>query len=114
RIRVLEDVLKKTKKTYSSAFTKLILRVKKLEARVKIGEARKELRLSFLKMMKMLKMILPNRGGNYLMQSIEKWSAEVSTAGATKGTASEVPVVSTAKENISTAGRIVAYRRRSE
>ncbi|GKA80160.1 hypothetical protein Tco_0786756, partial [Tanacetum coccineum] len=30
---------------------------------------------------------------------------EVSTAGATKGTASEVPVVSTAEENISTAGR---------
>ncbi|GKG37250.1 hypothetical protein Tco_0447423, partial [Tanacetum coccineum] len=40
-IRVLEDDLRKTKKTYSSAFTKLILRVKKLEARVKIGKARK-------------------------------------------------------------------------
>ncbi|GJU83241.1 hypothetical protein Tco_1285606, partial [Tanacetum coccineum] len=37
RIGVLEDDLRKTKKTYSSAFTKLILRVKKLEARVKIG-----------------------------------------------------------------------------
>ncbi|GKG40379.1 hypothetical protein Tco_0467156, partial [Tanacetum coccineum] len=36
RIGVLEDDLRKTKKTYSSAFTKLILRVKKLEARVKI------------------------------------------------------------------------------
>ncbi|GKE43511.1 hypothetical protein Tco_1470795, partial [Tanacetum coccineum] len=35
---------------------------------------------------------------------------EVSTAGATKGTASEVPVVSTAEENISTAGRTVTYR----
>ncbi|GKC14780.1 hypothetical protein Tco_1011562 [Tanacetum coccineum] len=31
-----------------------------------------------------------------------------------KGTASEVPVVSTAEENISTAGRTVTYRRRSE
>ncbi|GJU43329.1 hypothetical protein Tco_1200595 [Tanacetum coccineum] len=31
RIGVLEDDLKKTKKTYSSAYTKLILRVKKLE-----------------------------------------------------------------------------------
>ncbi|GJZ97281.1 hypothetical protein Tco_0669734 [Tanacetum coccineum] len=41
RIGVLEDDLRKTKKTYSSAFTKLILRVKKLEARVKIGKARK-------------------------------------------------------------------------
>ncbi|GKF09560.1 hypothetical protein Tco_0043784, partial [Tanacetum coccineum] len=36
RVAVLEDDLRKTKKTYSSALTKLILRVKKLEARVKI------------------------------------------------------------------------------
>ncbi|GKG22672.1 hypothetical protein Tco_0387975, partial [Tanacetum coccineum] len=41
RIGVLEDDLKKTKQTYSSAFTKLILRVKKLEAQVKIGKARR-------------------------------------------------------------------------
>ncbi|GJW54960.1 hypothetical protein Tco_0099045 [Tanacetum coccineum] len=47
-------------------------------------------------------------------ESSEKGNFEVSTAGATKGTASEVPVVSTAKVNISTAGRTVTYRRRSE
>ncbi|GKG33661.1 hypothetical protein Tco_0433820, partial [Tanacetum coccineum] len=41
RVAVLEDDLRKTKKNYSSALTKLILRVKKLEARVKIGKARK-------------------------------------------------------------------------
>ncbi|GKF66338.1 hypothetical protein Tco_0192855 [Tanacetum coccineum] len=41
RIGVLEDDLRKTKKTYNSTFTKLILRVKKLEARVKIGKSRK-------------------------------------------------------------------------
>ncbi|GKG00204.1 hypothetical protein Tco_0301894, partial [Tanacetum coccineum] len=41
RIGVLEDDLKKTKQTYSSAFTKLILRVKKLEDQVKIGKARR-------------------------------------------------------------------------
>ncbi|GKD59185.1 hypothetical protein Tco_1296694, partial [Tanacetum coccineum] len=46
--------------------------------------------------------------------SSDKGSAEVSTAGATKGTASEVLVVSTAEENISTAGRTVTYTRRSE
>ncbi|GKF02007.1 hypothetical protein Tco_0028930, partial [Tanacetum coccineum] len=40
RIGVLEDDLKKTKKTYSSAFTKLIFRIKKLESKVKIGRAR--------------------------------------------------------------------------
>ncbi|GJX09881.1 ribonuclease H-like domain-containing protein [Tanacetum coccineum] len=45
RIEVLEDDLKKTKQTYSSAFTKLILRVKKLEAQVKIGKARRRARI---------------------------------------------------------------------
>ncbi|GJQ96294.1 hypothetical protein Tco_0007433 [Tanacetum coccineum] len=72
RIGVLEDDLRKTKKTYSSAFTKLILRVKKLEARVKIGKARKRLSFLLCEMMKMLKKILPNKGGNYLIQSQEK------------------------------------------
>ncbi|GJW16505.1 ribonuclease H-like domain-containing protein, partial [Tanacetum coccineum] len=54
-------------------------------------------------------------------ENSEKGSGEVSTAGATKGTASEVPVVSTAEENVSTAeenvstaGRTVTYSRRSE
>ncbi|GKG18090.1 hypothetical protein Tco_0372388, partial [Tanacetum coccineum] len=47
--------------------------------------------------------------------SSEKGSAEVSTAGAKKGTASEeVPVVSTAEVNLSTAGGTVTYTRRSE
>ncbi|GJY04665.1 retrovirus-related pol polyprotein from transposon TNT 1-94 [Tanacetum coccineum] len=83
RIRVLEDDLRKTKKIYSSAFTKLILRVKKLESQIKTGKTRRKLGL-FIQMMKMFKMILPNRGGNYLMQNSEKGSTEVSTAGATK------------------------------
>ncbi|GJU00543.1 putative ribonuclease H-like domain-containing protein [Tanacetum coccineum] len=45
KIDVLEDDLRKTKTTYSSAITKLILRVKKLEARVKIGKARRQTRV---------------------------------------------------------------------
>ncbi|GJS17225.1 hypothetical protein Tco_0411697 [Tanacetum coccineum] len=45
RIGVLEDDLKKTKQTYSAAVTKLILRVKKLEAKVKAGTARKRARV---------------------------------------------------------------------
>ncbi|GKG05509.1 hypothetical protein Tco_0325595, partial [Tanacetum coccineum] len=40
-VAVLEDDLRKKKKTYSSAFNKLILRVKKLEARVKVGKAKR-------------------------------------------------------------------------
>ncbi|GKG17701.1 hypothetical protein Tco_0371999, partial [Tanacetum coccineum] len=46
--------------------------------------------------------------------SSEKGNSEVSTAGSTKGTASEVPVDSTAEVNISTVGRTVTYRRMSE
>ncbi|GKB72597.1 hypothetical protein Tco_0934009 [Tanacetum coccineum] len=45
RIGVLEDDLKKTKQTYSAAFTKLILRIKKLESKVKTGKARKRARV---------------------------------------------------------------------
>ncbi|GJU73583.1 hypothetical protein Tco_1264988 [Tanacetum coccineum] len=45
RIRVLEADLLKTKKTYSSAYTKLILRVKKLESQIKIGKAGKYTRV---------------------------------------------------------------------
>ncbi|GKF66154.1 hypothetical protein Tco_0192671 [Tanacetum coccineum] len=42
---VLEADLIKTKKTYSSAYTKLILKVKKLESQIKIGKARKQARV---------------------------------------------------------------------
>ncbi|GJW17147.1 hypothetical protein Tco_0024583 [Tanacetum coccineum] len=45
RIGVLEDDLKKTKLTYSAAVTKLILRVKKLEAQVQTGKARQKARV---------------------------------------------------------------------
>ncbi|GJV43973.1 hypothetical protein Tco_1428509 [Tanacetum coccineum] len=87
RIGVLEDDLKKTKLTYSAAVTKLILRVKKLKTKLKAGTARKRSRV--------------------VLSEDKKGNSKVSTAGATKGTASEVPVVSTA-------GRTVTYKRRSE
>ncbi|GKF30324.1 hypothetical protein Tco_0100122 [Tanacetum coccineum] len=48
RIGALEDDLKKTKKTYSSAYTKLILRVKKLESQLKTGNARRKVRVVLL------------------------------------------------------------------
>ncbi|GKF03810.1 hypothetical protein Tco_0034478, partial [Tanacetum coccineum] len=140
RVAVLEDDLRKTKQTYSSALTKLILRVKKLEALVKIGKARKRARVvlsddevieddsskqgrklsdaevqkkASTKTKPFIQEVTPTK----VIQdqgSSEKGSAGISTAGATKGTASEVPVVSTAKEDISTAGRTVTYSRRSE
>ncbi|GJU58646.1 retrovirus-related pol polyprotein from transposon TNT 1-94 [Tanacetum coccineum] len=45
RVAVLENDLQQTKKLYSSAFTKLILRVKKLENQVKTTKARRRARI---------------------------------------------------------------------
>ncbi|GJR79334.1 hypothetical protein Tco_0150119 [Tanacetum coccineum] len=140
RIGVLEDDLRKTKKTYSSAFTKLILRVKKLESQIKTGKTRRKARIVHSddediqddsskqgrklsdaevqeKASTETKPFIQEVTPTEVIQdqgSSEKGSAEISTAGATKGTASEVLVVSTAEEDISTAGRTVTYRRRSE
>ncbi|GKF31144.1 hypothetical protein Tco_0100942 [Tanacetum coccineum] len=118
-IEVMRDDLRKTKKTYSSAFTKIILRVKKLESQIKTDKTRRKARIvhsddedieddSSKQGRKLSDAEVQEKAKNS-----EKGSAEVSTAGATKGTASDIPVVSTAKE-ISTAGRTVTYRRRSE
>ncbi|GJY22316.1 hypothetical protein Tco_0394882 [Tanacetum coccineum] len=96
RIGVLEDDLKKTKLTYSTAVTKIILRIKKLEAKVKTRKARKRAQVVLSE------------------DDEDKGNSEVSTVGETKGTASKVPVVSTTEVNISTAGRTITYRRRSE
>ncbi|GKD12467.1 hypothetical protein Tco_1196874 [Tanacetum coccineum] len=141
RIGVLEDDLRKTKKTYSSAFTKLILRVKKLEARVKIGKSRKRAKVVLSeddediaddsskqgrklsdaevqeKASNETKLVIQDVTPTKVIQdqeSSEKGQSEVSTARAKQGTASEVPTVSTAEVNLSTAGGTVTYRRRSE
>ncbi|GJT60991.1 ribonuclease H-like domain-containing protein [Tanacetum coccineum] len=140
RIGVLEADLMKTKKTYSSAYTKLILRVKKLESQIKIGKARRQARVVlsedeafeddsskqgrklsdeevqekastdteiFIQEVTPTEVIQDQEGS-------EKASDEVSTAGAKQGTASEeVPRVSTAEVNLSTAGGTVTYTRRS-
>ncbi|GKF77492.1 hypothetical protein Tco_0229962, partial [Tanacetum coccineum] len=134
RIGVLKDDLKNTKQTYSSAFTKLILRIKKLKYQVKTGKARKRARvvlsedhedveddsskqgrkLSDVEVQEKAstetKPIIQEVTPTEVIQdqgSSKKGNSEVSTAEATKGTASEVPVVSTAEVNISTAGRTV-------
>ncbi|GJY39261.1 hypothetical protein Tco_0425625, partial [Tanacetum coccineum] len=114
RIGVLEDDLKKTKLTYSAIVTKLILRVKKLEAKVKAGTARKRARVVLSEDDADVEDEVTPTEVIQDEASSEKGNSEVSTAGATKGTASEVPVVSTIEENISTAGRTATYRRRSE
>ncbi|GKC32566.1 hypothetical protein Tco_1039860 [Tanacetum coccineum] len=45
RVEVLENDLQQTKKVYSSALTKLILRMKKLEKKVKTSKARRRVRI---------------------------------------------------------------------
>ncbi|GKD52580.1 hypothetical protein Tco_1281556 [Tanacetum coccineum] len=45
RVEVLENDLQQTKKVYSSALTKLILRVKKLEKKVKTNKSRRRARI---------------------------------------------------------------------
>ncbi|GJU80900.1 hypothetical protein Tco_1283265, partial [Tanacetum coccineum] len=141
RVAVLEDDFMKTKKTYSSTFTKLIIRVKKLESQIKTGKTRRKARivhsdyenieydsskqgrkLSDVEVQKkastetepFIQEVTPTEV-NQDQENSEKGSAEISTASAIKGTASEeVLIVSTAKVNLTTAGGTVTYRRRSE
>ncbi|GJT09151.1 hypothetical protein Tco_0843613 [Tanacetum coccineum] len=135
RIGVLEDDLKKTKLTYSAVVTKLILRVKKLETQVKgarviLSEDDEDVEDDSSKQGRKLsdteaqkkastetEPIIPEVTPTEVIQdqgSSEKGNYEVSTAGATKGTASEALIISTAEENISTTGRTVTYRIMSE
>ncbi|GJR90199.1 hypothetical protein Tco_0214210 [Tanacetum coccineum] len=98
RIGVLEADLMKTKKTYSSAYTKLILRVKKLESQIKIGKARRQARV-----------VLSD--DEDIADDSSKQGRKLSDK---QGTASEeVPIVSTAEVILSTAGGTVTYTRRS-
>ncbi|GJV05218.1 hypothetical protein Tco_1338787 [Tanacetum coccineum] len=92
RIGVLEDDLRKTKKTYILLCTKpsKVKEVRVLESI--LGKQEKSISEKGV-----LKLLL---GGWFF--------------GATKGTASEVPVVSTAEENISTAGRTSEPKKKSK
>ncbi|GJV61437.1 hypothetical protein Tco_1467537 [Tanacetum coccineum] len=128
RIGVLEDDLKKTKQTYSSAFTKLILRIKKLETTVKTGKARKRARVVLSEdeeddSSKQGRKIsdIDEDLNTYFAQDDEvvhdqdtakEGQPEDSTAGITVSTA---PInISTARETHSTAGRVVYGRRSKE
>ncbi|GJS55451.1 hypothetical protein Tco_0628813 [Tanacetum coccineum] len=119
-VGVLEADLMKTKKTYSSAYTKLILRVKKLKSQIKIGKARRQARVVLSDDEDLVDD--SSKQGRKLSDAevqekakdSEKASYEVSTAGAKKGTASEeVPIVSTVEVSLSTTGGTVTYTRRS-
>ncbi|GJW34550.1 hypothetical protein Tco_0054582 [Tanacetum coccineum] len=124
RIRVLEDDLKKTKQTYSSAFTKLILKVKKLESKVKTGKARKRARVVVSEDEEddsSKQGRIDEDPNMYFAQddevvhdqdTAEEGQLEDSTTGITVSTA---PInISTARETHSTTGRVVYGRRSKE
>ncbi|GKA16715.1 hypothetical protein Tco_0696552 [Tanacetum coccineum] len=108
RIEVLEDDLRKTKKTYNDEDVE----DDSSKQGRKLSDAEVQEKAS-TKTEPIIQEVTPTEVIQD-QESSEKESAEVSTAGLTKGTASEVLVVSTAEENISTTGRTVTYRRRSE
>ncbi|GKA37937.1 hypothetical protein Tco_0724502 [Tanacetum coccineum] len=108
KVGELEDDLKKTKLTYSAAVTKLILRVKKLESKLKAGTIRKRARVQ-KKASTETEPIIQEVTPTEVIQdqeNSEKGSSEVSTA-ALKSSASEVSMVSYCEVNIVTAGRTV-------
>ncbi|GJU29558.1 hypothetical protein Tco_1173147 [Tanacetum coccineum] len=121
RIKVLEDDLKRTKKTYSAAFTKLILMIKKLESKGKTGKARKRARVVISEdeeddSSKQGRIDEdPNtyfhQDDDVVHDTAEERQPEDSTTSITVNTA---PInISTARETCSTAGRVV-YGRRSK
>ncbi|GJZ94770.1 putative ribonuclease H-like domain-containing protein [Tanacetum coccineum] len=123
RIEVLEKDLQQTKKTYSTAFTKLIFRVKKLEKQIKPGKARKKARIDegtlwfqedgevHEKTSADTKVLLEEEILTKLVEDGGKGEKEVSTANIPVSTASTA--VSTASTNVSTAAATLVYIRRS-
>ncbi|GKC95286.1 hypothetical protein Tco_1160728, partial [Tanacetum coccineum] len=128
RIGVSKDDLKKTKQTYSSAFTKLILRIKKFESKVKIRKARKRARVvlsedeeddSSKQGMKILD--IDEDPNTYFAQDDEvvhdkdtakEGQPEDNTVGITVSTA--LINISNARETSSTPGRVVYGERSKE
>ncbi|GKA03657.1 hypothetical protein Tco_0676438, partial [Tanacetum coccineum] len=128
RVAVLENDLQQTKKLYSSAFTKLILRVKKLKKQVKTTKARRRAKIMKNDMVSGgyrdsrrcrgsgeesddTKILLEEQEPTKLVEdfgSREKGEKEVSTADVPVSTARPFSEVSTA------AGRIMYSRKSAE
>ncbi|GKB49936.1 hypothetical protein Tco_0900689 [Tanacetum coccineum] len=94
RVVAVEEDLKQTKKTYGTALTKLVLKVKKLEKQVRSGKARRRARI-----------LIEDLGSG------EKGEKEISTADVPVSTA--VAEVSTATHDVSTATAALVYIRMS-
>ncbi|GJT79618.1 hypothetical protein Tco_1053960 [Tanacetum coccineum] len=119
---VLEAVLTKIKEILQLAILSFILRVKNLEAQLKVGESKETFLGLFFSDMRLGEDDFSKQGRKFSMmwssdEEFAKWekaSDEVSTAGKKRGPISEeVPTVSTAEATLSTAGGTVTYSRRS-
>ncbi|GJZ17063.1 hypothetical protein Tco_0553186, partial [Tanacetum coccineum] len=119
RVVAMEEDLKQTKKTYSTAFTKLVLKVKKLEKQVRSGKARRRARIEDVETQEKnsadTEVILEEETPTELIKDLgsgEKGEKEISTA--------DVPVspagveVSTASHDVSTTAAALVYIRRNE
>ncbi|GJT51509.1 hypothetical protein Tco_0977666 [Tanacetum coccineum] len=102
RIEVLEDDLKKTKQTYNDS-SKQGRKLSDAEVQDKASNETEPV----------IQDVTPTEVIQD-QESSEKGQSEVCTTGAKQGTASEVPIVSTAEVNLSTARGTVTYTRRSE
>ncbi|GJU04551.1 putative ribonuclease H-like domain-containing protein [Tanacetum coccineum] len=101
KVASLEQDLKQTKKVYSNAYTKLIMRVKKLEHKVKSMQPRRRARVG--RTSTDTEILLDQKEPTELvgdLGSCEKGEKEISTANILVSTASATPEVSTAAENL--------------
>ncbi|GJT41646.1 putative ribonuclease H-like domain-containing protein [Tanacetum coccineum] len=101
KVEGLESELKQTKQTYSTALTKLILRVKKLEQIVKANKSRRRARVVESDISDDIEVVIEEEEPTQLVEdqgSGEKGEKEVSIVGAEHSTV--IPEVSTAAANL--------------
>ncbi|GJY26601.1 hypothetical protein Tco_0401327 [Tanacetum coccineum] len=118
RVTVLENDLQQTKKVYSSALTKLILKIKKLEKSVKSSKAKRRVRIEDVEIQEKnnadTEILLEQEEPTELVEDFgsgEKGEKEVSTTNVPVSTAGAE--VSTASTNVSTVAESLVYIRRS-
>ncbi|GKA11774.1 hypothetical protein Tco_0691320, partial [Tanacetum coccineum] len=112
RIEALEKDLQQTKKTYSTALTKLVLKVKKLDKQVRSGKAKRRDRIE--KNSADTEVLLKEATPSELIEDLgsgEKGKKEISTADVPISTAGAE--VSTTSHDVSTAAAELVYIRRS-
>ncbi|GKC57036.1 hypothetical protein Tco_1084634 [Tanacetum coccineum] len=116
KVGALENKLQQTKKTYSTAITKLIFRAKKLEKQVKTSKARRREDAEIQeKISDDTEVLLEEEERNKIVEdqgSGQKGEKEVSTIRAEHSTV--IPEVSTANIVVTTAENLVYIRRSAE